>query len=97
MSNTNIKVNDDGTISPIDPNKPISYSANPQANTLDELKMNLWSVADTAEVEELVAKCEGKHIQQVVYSTYHKGMTQICFGCMAVNTSIPITQLKENK
>lgn len=56
----------------------------------EEIKLNLWSCASTAEIEELVSKCEGKHIQQVVYSTHHKGMTQICFGCMTVNTSIPM-------
>ena len=33
MRNTNIKVNDSGTISPIDPSKPSSYSTKPQANT----------------------------------------------------------------
>ena len=27
-----------------------------------------------------VKSCEGKHIQQVVFSTYHKALTQICFG-----------------
>ena len=37
MTNTNIKVNDDGTISPIDPSKPSSYTPKPQGNTLDEI------------------------------------------------------------
>ncbi len=39
-------------------------------------------------VEKCIGNCEGKHIQQVVYSTYHKALTQICFGCKKVRTSI---------
>ena len=35
-------------------------------------------------------KCEGKHVQQVVYSTYHSGLTQICFGCKKIRTTIEI-------
>ena len=32
--------------------------------------------------------CEGRHIQQVVFSTYHKSLTQICFGCGKVRTML---------
>ena len=32
--------------------------------------------------------CEGKHVQQVVFSTYHKALTQICFGCGKVRTML---------
>ena len=39
-------------------------------------------------VENNIEKCEGKHIQQVVYSTYHKALTQICFTCDCVRTSL---------
>ncbi len=28
------------------------------------------------------------HIQQVAYSTYHDALTQICFGCNKVRTSL---------
>jgi hypothetical protein len=37
-SNTNIKVNDDGSVSPKDPSEPSSYSTKPQANGLDEIE-----------------------------------------------------------
>lgn len=45
-------------------------------------------------VEEYIAGCEGKHIQQVVYSTYHKALTQICFGCKKIRTSLKQEDLK---
>ena len=43
--NSNIKVNEDGTISPIDPSKPFSYSPpiiDPD-NRLDKLKKAIWN------------------------------------------------------
>ena len=45
-------------------------------------------------VEYHIGCCEGKHIQQVIYSTYHKALTQICFGCKKVRTSIKEGDLK---
>lgn len=33
-----------------------------------------------------IESCENKHVQQVVYSTYHKAFTQICYGCRTVRT-----------
>lgn len=63
------------------------------SETENALRLDLYSLANTQELEEIIEKCEGKHVQQVVYSTYHKGMTRICFGCMEVTTTIPITKL----
>ena len=40
------------------------------------------------EVTKFVSECEGNHVQQVAYSSFHKGITQVCFGCDAVRTSI---------
>ena len=45
-------------------------------------------------VENNIENCEGKHIQQVVYSTYHKALTQICFGCKRIRTSLKEEDLK---
>ena len=41
-----------------------------------------------AQVKKAIKQCEGKHIQQVAYSSYHDALTQICFGCDKVRTSI---------
>lgn len=39
-------------------------------------------------VRENIKLCEGVHIQQVAYSTYHDALTQVCFGCMRVHTNM---------
>ncbi len=41
--------------------------------------------------EELMAqidKCEGVHTQQAIYSTFHSALTQVCFGCKKVRSTI---------
>lgn len=36
-----------------------------------------------------IKRCEGNsHVQQVVYSTYHDGLTQVCYNCETVRTTI---------
>lgn len=42
-------------------------------------------------VEDLVkqiSKCEGHHVQQAVFSTFHGALTQICFGCRKIRSNI---------
>ena len=41
--------------------------------------------------EELMKKideCEGSHVQQAIYSTFHSAITQVCFGCQKVRSTI---------
>jgi len=41
--------------------------------------------------EELIKQideCEGVHTHQAIYSTYHSAITQVCFGCMKVRSTI---------
>ena len=40
------------------------------------------------DVRESIRNCEGKHMQQVAYSSYHDAVTQICFGCRKIKTSM---------
>jgi hypothetical protein len=42
------------------------------------------------EVRKHIQGCEGHHTQQVCYSTFHDALTQICFGCMCVRTSLKV-------
>lgn len=42
------------------------------------------------DVRRHIQTCEGKHTQQVMYSTYHDALTQICFGCRKVRTTIKV-------
>lgn len=40
------------------------------------------------DVRKHIQDCEGKHKQQVAFSTFHDALTQICFGCKKIRTSI---------
>jgi hypothetical protein len=42
------------------------------------------------EVRQQVKKCEGAHVQQCAYSTFHDSLTQICFGCRVIRSSLKI-------
>ena len=46
------------------------------------------------QVRKHIKKCEGKHTQQVVYSTYHDTLTQICYGCKKVRSNLKIIEEK---
>lgn len=35
-----------------------------------------------------IADCEGVHTQQAVYSTFHGALTQVCYGCLKVRSTI---------
>ena len=47
-----------------------------------------------SQVENWIELCEGKHVQQVAYSTYHKALTQICYGCKTIRTSLKEKDVK---
>ena len=47
-------------------------------------------------VEHHIGGCEGNHVQQVIYSTYHKALTQICFGCKKIRTSLKESELTQS-
>lgn len=35
-----------------------------------------------------IDNCEGVHTQQAIYSTFHSALTQVCFGCKKVRSTI---------
>lgn len=39
------------------------------------------------EVRKQIQECEGRHSQQVVYSTFHDALTQVCYGCRKVRSN----------
>jgi hypothetical protein len=48
-----------------------------------------YEYLDTQEqVREHIRNCEGRHSQQVAYSTFHDALTQICFGCKKVRSNL---------
>ena len=40
------------------------------------------------DVRAAIRECEGRHTQQAIYSTFHDALTQVCFGCRAVRSTI---------
>ncbi len=42
------------------------------------------------EVRRHIQNCEGIHTQQAIYSTFHDGLTQVCFKCKVVRSTIKI-------
>ena len=40
-------------------------------------------------LKEIITLCQkDNHVQQVAFSTYHHALTQVCFTCKKVRTSI---------
>ena len=35
-----------------------------------------------------IDECEGRHTQQAIYSTFHSAITQVCFGCKTLRSTI---------
>ena len=45
-----------------------------------------------------IKSCQEKgHIQQVCFSTYHNAITQVCFTCEAVRTSMSYDEVRGSK
>jgi len=41
-----------------------------------------------------INKCEGRHSQQVAFSTFHHSLTQVCWGCMMVRSNLLVKSRK---
>lgn len=52
------------------------------------MKFDLENFETLEQLEEEIAKCEGVHKQQCAYSSYERGLTQVCFDCQTVRTTI---------
>lgn len=42
------------------------------------------------QVRKQIQDCEGHHTQQAIYSTYHDALTQVCFGCKKIRSTLVI-------
>ncbi len=40
------------------------------------------------DVRKHIQDCEGRHTQQAIYSTFHDALTQVCFGCRLIRSTI---------
>lgn len=44
------------------------------------------------EVRKHIQECEGWHTQQAIYSTFHDCLTQICYGCKKIRTTLYVNK-----
>lgn len=54
------------------------------------MKFDIEIYTPMEEVRRCIQDCEGRHMQQVAYSTFHDALTQICFGCQIIRSSIKV-------
>lgn len=40
------------------------------------------------EVRAYIQDCEGLHTQQAIYSTFHDCLTQVCYSCKKIRTTL---------
>ncbi len=55
---------------------------------MNKLTFKYEYVPTPEEVRQHIQECEGAHMQQVVYSTFHDALTQICYGCEVIRSNI---------
>lgn len=52
------------------------------------MQLQFEHVPTQEEVRKHIQKCEGQHTQQAIYSTFHDALTQVCYGCKKVRSTI---------
>lgn len=58
-----------------------------ESKTLN-LMLEYEYIESQEEVRNHIQECEGRHTQQAVYSTFHDALTQVCYGCKKVRSTI---------
>lgn len=59
---------------------------------MNEIKFTYEHCEEMEEVRKHIQECEGKHRQQAIFSTFHDALTQVCFGCRKVRSTIEIIE-----
>lgn len=54
------------------------------------MKLDYEHCDTQGEVRGHIQNCEGRHTQQAIYSTFHDALTQICYGCRKIRTTLKI-------
>ena len=52
------------------------------------IKFDYEYIKEQENVRTHIKQCEGRHTQQAIYSTFHDALTQICFGCKIIRSTI---------
>lgn len=54
----------------------------------EKLTFEYEFIEEQEEVRRHIKQCEGRHTQQAIYSTFHDALTQVCFGCKRIRSSV---------
>jgi hypothetical protein len=54
----------------------------------EQITFQFFRLDSMEEVRKQIQACEGKHSQQVAYSTFHDALTQICYGCRKIRSTM---------
>jgi len=52
------------------------------------MKFNFEYIKGFKNMLKKIKECEGKHKQQVAFSSYHSSLTQVCFSCKKVRSNL---------
>jgi len=52
------------------------------------MKFDYEYIAKQEDVRKHIQNCESCHTQQAIFSTFHDGLTQVCFGCRKIRSLI---------
>jgi hypothetical protein len=72
--------------------------------TGDKTLFRYEKLPDVEAVRRQIKECEGRHVQQVAFSSFMDALTQVCFTCQKVRSTIewegnrswgPRTEFKE--
>jgi hypothetical protein len=59
------------------------------------IKFDYENLPTQEEVRKHIKECECRHTQQAIYSTFHDALTQICFGCRKIRSTIRVYDEKK--
>ena len=57
-------------------------------NFMSTKNFNYEYIEKMEDVRKHIQECEGRHTQQAIYSTFHDALTQVCFGCKKIRSTI---------
>lgn len=55
---------------------------------MEKITFDYEFIKEQEDVRKHIKNCEGKHTQQATYSTFHDALTQVCFGCKKIRSTI---------
>lgn len=55
---------------------------------MEKIIFEYQHIPEQETVRQYIKNCEGRHTQQAIYSTFHDALTQVCFGCKKIRSTI---------